>query len=394
MAVIMHVDMDAFFAMVELRDRPDLRGKPMIVGGHTRGVVLSATYEARAHGVRSGMPMTRARRLSPTAVVLPPRHDGYAAVSKSVFAILDTYSHVVEPASVDEAFLDITGSLKRLGRPSDIGEMIRAQVFDEQQVTCSVGIGPTKFIAKLASQACKPDGLMEVPPDKALAFLHPLPVERMWGVGEATAEKLNRFGLRTVADLAYTPLDTLTRAFGQHQGRLLNDLAWGRDPRPVVPHEPERSIGSSETFGRDTDDPAEIRRELLRMAEKTAARLRKAEFMARTVVLTVRFADFTTITRSGTMSSPTDIGAEIHQQAVALYEKLGLQRARIRLVGVRVEGLVPLAEAHRQPQLDEPEHGWREAEQAIDAAVAKFGPQAVQRATLARRRPGYDDPPP
>ncbi|MDN5725823.1 MAG: DNA polymerase IV [Propionibacteriales bacterium] len=398
MAVIMHIDMDAFFAMVELRTRPELRGTPMIVGGATRGVVVSATYEARADGVRSGMPMTRARRLSPRAVIIPPSHDTYNHVSEAVFAIFETWTDVVEVASVDEAFLDVTGSLRRLGAtPSEIGEMIRAQVHDEQRITCSVGIGPTKFVAKLASRAAKPDGLHEVRPDEVVTFLHQLPVEQMWGVGEATATKLARFGLTTVADLAHTPVETLSRAFGPHQGRMLSDLAWGRDLRRVIAREPERSIGSSETFGTDTDDPEVIARELLRMADRTAGRLRRAQMVGRTVAITVRFADFTTITRSGTLSSPTDRTDEIHARANALYAKLGLQRARIRLVGVRVEGLVPLAEAHQQPSLAEPDHGWREVEQAMDAAAVKFGPSAVQRAVLSDRRrrgvtPGDVDP--
>ncbi|MFX4271331.1 DNA polymerase IV [Propionibacteriaceae bacterium Y1685] len=391
MAVIMHVDMDAFFAMVELRTRPELRGRPMIVGGATRGVVLSATYEARADGVRSGMPMTRARRLSPRAVVVPASHDRYQEVSEAVFAIFETWTDVVEGASVDEAFLDITGSLRRLGAtPAEIGEMIRAQVHDEQRITCSVGIGPTKFVAKLASREAKPDGLREVRPEQVITFLHRLRVEQMWGVGEATAGKLARFGLTTVADLAHTPVETLVRAFGAHQGRMLSDLAWGRDSRPVVAREPERSIGSSETFGTDTDDPQVIARELLRMSDRTAGRLRRAGMVGRTVAITIRFADFTTITRSGTLSSPTDRTDEIHARASALYAKLGLQRARIRLVGVRVEGLVPLAEAHQQPSLAEPDHGWREVEQAMDAAAVKFGPRAVQRAVLSHRRPGRD----
>jgi DNA polymerase-4 len=385
-SVIMHVDMDAFYASVELRSRPGLRGRPVIVGGSTRGVVLSATYEARAAGVRSGMPSTQARRLCPQATFLQPDFDTYTDVSRSIVAIFESVTSVVESASIDEAFLDITGSVRRLGGAADIGEYVRAVVADEQQITCSVGIGPTKFVAKLASRAAKPDGLCEVRPEDVISFLHPLPVEAMWGVGEATAEKLHRLGLFTVSDLAHTPKATLQRAFGPHAGALLNDLAWGRDARPVVVREPERSVGSQETFARDTDDPEVVKRELLRMAERTASRLRKARLLSRTIGISIRFADFTELTRSATVSSPTDVTDEIHAQAVALYEKLGLQRARVRRVGVRAEGLVEAHLAYRQPQLTDPERGWREAEQAIDAAVVKFGPTAVQRATLARRR--------
>ena len=385
MSVLMHVDMDAFYASVELRRRPELRGKPVIVGGSSRGVVLSATYEARAAGVRSGMPSTQARRLCPQAAFLSPDFDSYGDVSSSIVAIFESVTSVVESASIDEAFLDITGSVRRLGDAVGIGEYIRAMVADEQQITCSVGIGPTKFVAKLASRAAKPDGLCEVKADDVISFLHPLPVEAMWGVGEATAEKLHRLGLFTVSDLAHTPRSTLQRAFGPHAGALLNDLAWGRDARPVVVREPERSVGSQETFSRDTDDPEVVKRELLRMADRTASRLRKARLLSRVVGISIRFADFTELTRSATLSSPTDVTDEIHAQAVALYEKLGLQRARVRRVGVRAEGLVEAHLAYRQPQLTDPERGWREAEQAIDAAVVKFGPTAVQRATLARR---------
>jgi DNA polymerase-4 len=386
MTVIMHVDMDAFYASVELRNRPELRGQPVIVGGSTRGVVLSATYEARAAGVRSGMPSTQARRLCPQATFLQPDFDTYADVSRSIVAVFESVTSVVESASIDEAFLDLTGSVRRLGGAADIGEYIRAVVADEQQITCSVGIGPTKFVAKLASRAAKPDGLCEVGPEDVISFLHPLPVEAMWGVGEATAEKLHRLGLFTVSDLAHTPRATLQRAFGPHAGALLNDLAWGRDARNVVVREPERSVGSQETFARDTDDPEVVKRELLRMAERTASRLRKARLLSRTIAISIRFADFTELTRSASVSSPTDVTDEIHAQAVALYEKLGLQRARVRRVGVRAEGLVEAHLAYRQPQLTDPERGWREAEQAIDAAVVKFGPTAVQRATLTRRR--------
>jgi DNA polymerase-4 len=386
MSILMHVDMDAFYASVELRNRPELRGQPVIVGGSTRGVVLSATYEARAAGVRSGMPSTQARRLCPRATFIHPDFDSYTDVSKSIVAVFESVTSVVESASIDEAFLDITGSVRRLGSAVSIGEYIRAVVADEQQITCSVGIGPTKFVAKLASRAAKPDGLCEVRPDDVVSFLHPLPVEAMWGVGEATAEKLHRLGLFTVAELAHTPRTTLQRAFGPHAGALLNDLAWGRDARQVVGREPERSVGSQETFARDTDDPQVVKRELLRMADRTASRLRKARMLSRTIAISIRFADFTELTRSATVPSPTDVTDEIHAQAVALYDKLGLQRARVRRVGVRAEGLVEAHQAYRQPQLTDPERGWREAEQAIDAAVLKFGPTAVQRATLTRRR--------
>jgi DNA polymerase-4 len=382
---IMHVDMDAFYASVELRRRPELRGTPVIVGGSPRGVVLSATYEARARGIRSGMSSTQARRLAPQATFLSPDFDSYAAVSKAIVAVFGSVTSVVESASIDEAYLDLTGSLRMLGSAVSIGEHIRAVVADEQQITCSVGIGSTKFIAKVASKAAKPDGLVEVPPDGIVDFLHPLPVEAMWGVGRSTTEKLHRFGILTVADLAHTPRGALRASFGPHASGLLHELAWGRDGRRVVPLEPERSVGSQQTFRHDSDEPEVIRRELLRMADRTASRMRKQRMLGRTVTISVRFADFTELTRSSTFSTPTDVTGEIYAQAVGLYERLELGRARIRRVGVRMEHLVEAGKAYTQPRLTDPERGWREAEEAADAAVRKFGPAAVQRAVLTRK---------
>jgi DNA polymerase-4 len=383
--IIMHVDMDAFYASVELRQRPELRGTPVIVGGANRGVVLSATYEARALGVRSGMSSGQARKLAPRATFLSPDFDSYTAVSRSIAAVFATVSATVESASIDEAFLDLTGSVRMFGSPADIGERIRAVVADEQAITCSVGIGPSKFIAKVASRAAKPDGLVEVLPERVVDFLHPLPVEAMWGVGPSTARRLHGLGLEFVGDLAHTPVATLRQTFGPHSGRALHELAWGRDRRRVVPMEPERSVGSQETLGRDTDDPAVLRRELLRMADRTAGRMRKAGLVGRTVGISVRFADFSELTRSVTLPTPTAVTAEIYGAALALFERLGLGQARIRRVGVRVEGVTEARQAYRQPQLTDPEHGWQEADQAVDAAVRKFGPAAVQRLALTRR---------
>lgn len=382
----MHVDMDAFYASVELRQRPDLVGTPVIVGGANRGVVLSCTYEARALGVRSGMSSSAARRLAPRATFLRPEFEAYAAVSRSIVAVFASVSATVESASIDEAFLDLSGSLRMFGPPASIGERVRAIVADEQGITCSVGIGPSKFVAKMASRAAKPDGLVEVAPDQVVGFLHPLPVQAMWGVGEPSARRLHALGIETVGQLAHTPASTLRQTFGPHAGRSLQELAWGRDRRRVEPTEPERSIGSQETLGHDTDDPEVVRCELLRMADRTASRMRLAGLAGRTVSISIRFADFTELTRSATLPTPSDVTEEIYAAAVALYERLGLDRARIRRVGVRVQGLVAARRTSRQPRLTDPEHGWQEADQAIDAAVRKFGPAAVQRAALSRRR--------
>ena len=387
MSVIMHVDMDAFYASVELRYRPELRGLPVIVGGAGRGVVLSATYEARASGVRSGMSSTQARRLCPQATFISPDFDRYESASKGVFALFRTVTPFVEAGSIDEAFLDVTGSEPMWGSPERIGERLRALINDEQQITCSVGIGPTKFVAKLASKEAKPDGLCEVAADNVIGFLHPLPVERMWGVGEATAAKLHQLGLSTVADIAHTSRATLQRAFGPRQGAALADLSWGRDDRPIVVTEPERSVGSQQTFSRDIDDPVLIRREVLRLSERVSSRMRAAEVLGTVVVLSIRFADFTTISRSGTLTGPTDITDEIYGRASALLAKLGLQRARVRRVGVRVEKLVPADQAYQQPVLGAPEQGWRELEKAVDKAVHRFGSRAVKRAVLTAGDP-------
>ncbi|MCW2776325.1 MAG: DNA-directed polymerase [Frankiales bacterium] len=383
---VLHVDMDAFYASVELRTRPELRGLPVIVGGGgSRGVVLSATYEARASGVHSAMPMARARRLCPQAVVISPDHSAYAEVSHGVMEVFRSISPLVEPISLDEAFLDVRGAARRLGGPRQVGEWIRATVEDEQGITCSVGVATTKFVAKLASARCKPDGLLVVPAERVVAFLHPLPVGALWGVGEKTEEVLHKLGLHTVGDIANTPLSTLQRALGNGVGSHLHALSWGRDERRVTPLEPDKSVGAEETFPVDIDDPEVIHRELLRLSERTAARLRAKHHVGRTVSIKVRFSDFTTITRSRTLKEATDVGREVYETAVSLFDALGLERARLRLVGVRVEGIVDAAEAPRQLLLGEKDSGWREAEQAVDRAALRFGAGAVRPAALVRR---------
>jgi DNA polymerase-4 len=368
---------------VELIDHPELVGTPVIVGGGTnRGVVLSATYEARALGVRSAMPVTQAHRICPQATILTPHMSRYSQVSKAVMEIFKSFTPYVEPLSLDEAFLDVSGALRRVGSAAHIGDLIRARVQAEQGITCSVGVATSKFVAKLATNAAKPDGLFVVPADHVLEFLHPLPVGALWGVGAKTEEQLKRLGLNTVREVAHTPEKTLQRALGKAAGEHLYALAWGKDDRSVVPDAGERSIGAEHTFEQDVDDPAILHREILRLATRVAARLRKQGLVGRTVSIKVRFADFTTITRSKTLNEPTDLSREISQAAQTLYEALGLQRARLRLVGVRIEGLAPVAGHSRQLILDAPDQGWPEAERAIDAAVARFGPDVVKPATL------------
>jgi DNA polymerase-4 len=383
---ILHVDMDAFFASVAIRDRPELAEVPVIVGGGNRGVVLAANYAARKYGVHSALPMTRARRMCPDAVVLSPDYTDFDGVSSSVMEIFREVTPLVETVSLDEAFLDVSGATRRLGSPLSIAEHIRARVADEQRITCSVGVAGTVSVAKLASRRAKPDGVLVVPPREVTRFLHPLDVGELWGVGEKTREQLHRLGLRTVGDLAHTPLATLQRGIGVAAGSQLHHLAWGTDRRAITPrrgsHEPDKSMGADETFGRDTDDRAVVMRELLRLSAKVTRRMRTAEVAGRTVTLKVRFADFTTITRSRTLTDATDVTGEVHATAAALFDALGLQRARIRLVGVRVEGLVPRQQVQRQLVLGARDRGWEEADRATDAAALRFGGGAVRRATL------------
>ena len=387
-ASILHVDMDAFFAAVEVARRPELAGKPVIVGHDGgRGVVLSATYEARAMGVHSAMPMSRARRIAPRAVIVAPDHEQYVHVSHAVMAIFRSITPLVEPLSIDEAFLDVSGSRRLLGTPVDIAGHIRARVHDEQGITCSVGVATTKFVAKLASTHAKPDGLLVVPEDKTIAFLHPLPVGALWGVGAKTEEMLVRLGLHTVGDVAATPVKTLIRALGESAGQHLHDLSWGKDERKVVPYEAEKSIGAEETFARDIDDPDIVRAELLRLSEKVARRMRQHQIVGRTVCLKLRFTDFSTITRSKTLSEPTDVAREIYTTVSALYQAQRLQRTRIRLVGVRMEGLTQGQHASEQLTFDAGSRDWRDAERAADRAAEKFGYDAIRPARLVNPEP-------
>jgi DNA polymerase IV len=387
---ILHVDMDAFYASVATRDRPDLQDVPVIVGGGSRGVVLSANYLARQYGVRSAMPGTRARRLCPQAVVIAPDFEMFGQVSSSVMENFRRVTPLVEVLSLDEAFLDVRGSTRRLGSPLEIAEQLRATIHDEQGITCSVGVAASVSVAKLASRRAKPDGVVVVPPERITSFLHPLDVGELWGVGEKTQAMLNRLGLMTVGDVAHTPLRTLQRAVGEGLGSHLHELAWGTDRRTITPRnvsafgggDPDKSMGAQETFGRDTDDREVILRELLRLSTKVTHRMRVAGVAGRTVTITVRFADFTTITRSRTLPEATDVTQEIYRTAARLYDGLGLQRARLRLVGVRVEGLVPRQTVQRQLVLGEREHGWSDADRAVDRATRRFGSAAVRPASL------------
>lgn len=382
-ATILHVDMDAFYASVAERDDPSLRGKAVVVGVGARGVVLSANYAARKYGIRAAMPVGRAKRMAPHAIFVTPDHQRYSEVSAKVMEIFESFTPLVEPISLDEAFLDVTGARKLLGTGREIAVEIRRQVEASEGITCSVGIAPSKFIAKLASGHCKPNGILEIPADRILNFLHPLPVNAIWGVGPKTAETLERLGLRTVADIANLRRTTLIRALGQASGASLYELAWGRDYRDVTPNEPDKSISAAETFAQDLDDPEEILQEFLRLTEKAAARLRENNYYAKTISIKVRFADFSTISRSKTLPLPIDSTHDIYEIAKLLYLALNLDRARLRLVSISLDNLSEAAP--EQLLLGAREKGWREADTAIDRAKLRFGGGSVRPGRLIKK---------
>ena len=379
---ILHVDMDAFYASVAERDDPTLKGKPVVVGMGARGVVSSANYEARKFGVRSAMPLGQARRLAPHAIFVPVSMERNAEVSRHIMEIFHSFTPLVEPLSLDEAFLDVTGSQRLHGDGRVIAAKIRARVESEEGITCSVGIAPSKFIAKLASTYAKPNGMLEIEQSRILEFLHPLPVSAMWGVGPKTNEELQRIGLTKIGDIAQTPRATLIRALGQSAGETLYELAWGRDYRSVTTDEPDKSIGAEETFLIDLDNHEEILRELLRMVERASHRLRDRGLVSKTIAIKIRFADFTTISRSKTVPLPISGVQECYEVVRNLYKALKLDRARIRLVGVSLENLSDGTGSPQQLLLGEREKGWREATAAMDAATKRFGRGSVRPARL------------
>lgn len=384
-ATILHVDMDAFFASVELLDHPELVGKPVIVGHHSaRSIVTAATYEARKFGVNSALPMSIALRRCPQAIILEPHFDRYHHFSKQVFAICDELTPNVERLGIDEAFLDVAGARTIYGSPMQVAQLLRARVRAETGLVCSVGAAATKFVAKVASGMSKPDGLLVVPREATTDFLHPLPIAKLWGVGAKSEETLRGHGIHTIGDLAHAPKDQLRRLVGEAGATRLHELAWGIDPRRVHGGVEEKSVGHEMTFETDVTDPAIVRREILRMSGMVAARLRKAGVVARTVVLKLRYSDFETITRSRTIAEPTDLGRTIYDEVSDLYAKVGRPNAAIRLVGVRAEQLL---HADEVPQgLWDDAEAWREAEDVMDAATARFGRGAVTPARLLGSR--------
>ncbi len=393
-AHILHVDMDAFYASVELLERPELAGKPVIVGHRSlRSVVTAATYEARKYGVNSAMPMAVALRRCPQAIVLEPHFERYSHFSKQVMRLLGEVTPLVEPLSIDEAFLDVAGARRLLGTPWQIGTRLRERVFAETGLHCSVGAASTKFVAKLASSRAKPDGLLVVSASETVAFLHPQPVSALWGVGGKSEEQLLRLGLRTVGDVANVPFDALKRAVGPTNATRLHELAWGRDPRAIELGREEKSVGHETTFETDVTDAVALHRELLRLSDAVGARLRRAGVQARTISLKLRFEDFTTISRSRTLGEPTDLGRRIYEEARSLYDAAAQGGRAVRLIGVRGEGL---SGAVASLGLWDDDEQWREVEGTVDAIGSRFGAGVVRPASLLgetqrRRISGGDD---
>lgn len=380
---ILHVDMDAFFASVEVLDDPALRGRPIIVGGGERGVVAAASYEARATGVHAAMPIGRARALCPQALVLPVRHHRYSEVSRAVMAVLGEVTPALEQVSVDEAFLDVAGAVRRMGPPVAIGRWVREQVRTRVGVPASVGVAGNKLLAKLASTHAKPNGLLLIPQAASVEFVQSLPVGALAGVGQRTRELLERRGVRTVADLAALPVSTLDRWLGNAAGRRLHELAHAIDTRRVEPGRAEKSIGTEATFPQDITDRDFLDAVLLEQAHACAARLRAHDLVAWTVAIKVRHADFTTITRSRSLGAPTDLAADIVAAARQLLTRVEIPRAGVRLLGVRAERLEEAAAGVQGALDDNPHLG--QAERAMDGVRERFGTASVGPASLLGR---------
>jgi DNA polymerase-4 len=388
-ATILHADLDAFYASVEQRDDPSLRGRPVIVGA---GVVLAASYQAKAHGVRTAMSGAQARRLCPQAVVVPPRMGAYTKASRAVFEVFRQTTPLVEGLSIDEAFLDVGGLRQLSGTATAIAARLRSQVRDQVGLPITVGVARTKFLAKVASGVAKPDGLLVVSPDGELAFLHPLPVERLWGVGPVTAAKLRSRGITTVGQVATLDEAALVAIVGQASGRHLHALAHNRDPRPVDTGRRRRSIGSQRALGRTPTSPADLDAVVIALVERVTGRMRTAGRSGRTVVLRLRFGDFSRATRSHTLPWPTSHTPTILATARALLATATpmIQRQGITLVGVAVanlddSGVIQLTlpfDRHSGPALDA----------ALDKVRDRYGPQAITRAVLLGRDQGLSVP--
>ena len=386
-ATILHADLDAFYASVEQRDAPNLRGRPVIVGG---GVVLAASYEAKARGVRTAMGGRQALALCPNAAVVPPRFSAYTEASKAVFAVFEETAPIVEGISIDEAFLDVRGLGHISGTPLEIAHRLRQIVRDQVGLPITVGVAPTKFLAKVASAVAKPDGLLLVEPGRELEFLHPLPIERLWGVGRVTTSKLHAHGIVTVGQVAAHGEATLVAMLGRGSGRHLHALATGRDPRPVQPRRRRRSIGAQRALGRRSRSPDEVAASLIALVDRVARRLRAAKRICRTVVLRLRFSDFERATRSHTLRGATDETNTLVATALGLLSssRALIERRGLTLIGV---ALTNLADAGAE-QLVLPFDSARRLDAAVDSVRERFGTAAITRGVLVGRDPGISMP--
>ncbi|HOX06734.1 MAG TPA: DNA polymerase IV [Planctomycetota bacterium] len=390
---IIHVDMDAFYASVEVLDDPKLAGLPVVVGGRAedRGVIAAASYEARKFGVHSAMSTARALRLCPKAVLLPPRFDRYGEMSGQVFAILREYTPLVEPLSIDEAFLDVTGCERLHGPAEEIGRKLKRRIREETRLTASVGVAPNKFLAKLASDLRKPDGFLVIAADEAPALLAALPVSRLWGVGRATEEILGTLGVRKIGDLFGVSRELLERRLGTHAADLLS-LARGIDDRPVVPDAEPKSIGAETTFPSDIGDAEELLGHIDRLVERVARELREAGYEARTVHLKARYPDFSTVTRARTLPAATDRTAEIRAAARELFrERLDRRGRPLRLIGVSLSGLVRPEAVQGELFADPANDRARRFDRAKDELRAAFGPDALRRGSQVDGGPEGSD---
>ena len=380
---ILHVDMDAFYASIEQRDKPELRGKPVVVGGENRGVVAAASYESREFGIRSAMPMVEARRRCPDLIRIPPRMSHYQAVSRRIFAVFREFTPLVEGLSLDEAFLDITGSLKLLGDGERVAAEVKNRIHERTGLSASVGVAENKLVAKIASDLDKPDGLVVVPADRANAILDPLPVAVIPGIGRKTLPKLEELGIRTVGDLRTAPEGSLEPIFGRYTSRTRQRAA-GIDSRPVVPERAEKSISAEETFDHDLDDRHDMEHKLMQLSERTSTRLRRASLQAATVQVKIRQSDFTTSTRQTSLRPPGNGTEAIYSAARGLLSTWLADHpgARVRLLGVGGSGLSPA----QQADLFDDAHSPSAVDETVDAIRERFGNTAMSRASGLPRR--------
>jgi DNA polymerase-4 len=383
---IIHLDMDAFYPSVEILDNPSLKGKPVIVGGSKeRGVVSSASYEARKFGVHSAQPIAKAKRLCPQGIFLPVRMTRYQEVSKQAFEIFHRFTPLVEPLSIDEAFLDVTGSIRLFGQPENIAKKIKQVIFTETGLTISAGVAPSKFVAKIASDMDKPDGLTIVHPDGVVEFLDPLPIDKMWGVGKVTQHILSRLNIHTFKDLRQTPVEVLEKKFGK-QGAKIHQLAMGIDKREVIPEHDVKSIGHEETFMQDIVSLGIAQKELLALSNKTARRMRHKGLKGRTITLKIKYFDFIQITRSTTLSESTDDGSKIYSIACRLLEKAAATKKPIRLLGISLSQLTFLASGIQLALFDpDPSSQKRQRMNVVlDSLYEKYGDKSVVPGTLLK----------